>query len=116
MSMNYRVSEKSQSISEAFAKFGMNSPEVREAKKAYWQVFEEEAKKDPAGFMGWAGWEDPADALYDSLVSGDKMWVKYVLDDYLKFGEIVSKVRGGSLYDHIDKELVVKAKLLIKED
>ena len=114
MSYNARVCKQAQAVGKAYDQFGFNSKQHQQAKEAYWATFEEEAKKDVQGFMGWAGWEDPADCLLGSLDSNDSAdWVEYVLKDYLKYGEIISRVTGKDLYNCIIKSLVDRAEAYI---
>ncbi len=88
MSTNKRIQQQTELI--ISLQEGTAEHEIE--KERYWQIFEEEIKKDP--FSGWIGHEDPLDVLIDAVDSGDVDRIAWILPEVIRFKEIVERARG----------------------
>ena len=112
MSMNKRVTEQVQKMADAYG-----TAHYDEEMEKYWRIFEEEYGKDEWAFS-WAVWEDPTDALEESLMGDDNVnFVAELLDDYIRFWDIVEKLDEGKAFQHHrNDDLVARARKYVREN
>lgn len=107
MAVNERVSAQVNVLWEAY-----ETDKYKAEKEKYWKIFDEEYRKEYAAGespMGWAGYEDPADALYAAVDDGlDKEFLAEVLAEYKRFWGLVEAIEG-SKRQSFDEELVKEA-------
>ena len=103
MSMNERLESQKDKMMDA-----LFTPLFKAEEDEYFRVMEEEMKKDNGG--GWLDLEDPADCLSAAIHDEDSAdFVGDVLAGYIRFCEMVARVRQISFEDAADCTLIVRA-------
>ncbi len=109
MAINARVSAQVKRLLQS-----LGTKEFDKEKERYWQVVEEEYRKDPEAAWGWLGYADPTDGLREAVMNEeDKSWVAERLEDYKRFWSMVHSVNDVRV-SKIDLDLVRMAEEYIK--
>lgn len=102
MGFNSIMTEQSNKLIDAACEHGYSSAEYKEAKTEYFRLLEQEARKGGEAAWSWLGWEDPTDTLLEWIAEGSEAdMISEILDDYLRFWEIIERVYPDRDYNYL---------------